>query len=187
VTKRFGKPLNLQIGINPEIVEIAIGSIPDWISFVSEKKEMRVPDTGLDLLDDNNFIRLEDAIKKIRGSLKDVKISLCLEARIENLVKANQLGVDAVEIYTGEYARFFFNGDDVEKYILQFKNASSFLHDHKIQCHAGQGITDENIVPLLSQNIFDSYTVGHWAICNGLFNGLSNTIKNLKILLNGNH
>jgi pyridoxine 5-phosphate synthase len=185
VTKRFGKPLNLQIGIDPEILEIAIASTPDWISFVPERKELRVPDAGLDILDDNTFIRLEDAIKKIRGSLKDVKISLCLEAKIENLVKASQLGVDAVEIYTGEYAKVFFNGDEVENFIIQFRNASNYLHDHQILSHAGQGLTEENIKPLLAQKIFDEYNIGHWVICQGLFTGLANTIKNLKTLFNG--
>ena len=31
VTKRFGKPINLEMGVDPEIVEIAIASTPDWI------------------------------------------------------------------------------------------------------------------------------------------------------------
>lgn len=185
VTKRFGKPLNLQIGINPEILEIAIASTPDWISFVSERKEVRLPEIGFDILDDNNFIRLEDAIKKIRSSLKDVKISLCLEAKKENLDRAVQLGIDAVEIYTGEYAKVFFNGDDVDNYIIQFQNASAFLHDHNIACHAGQGLTDENIKPLLNKKVFDEYNIGHWITCSSLFNGLANTIKNLKNLFDG--
>lgn len=182
VTKRFGKPLNLQIGINPEILEIAIASSPDWITFVSEKKDMRLLEVGLDLQDDNNYIVLEDAVKKIRETLKDVKISVCLEAKIENLVKATQLGLDAVEINTGEYAKVYFNGDDVDSFLTQFKNASKYLHDHQTLCHCGQGLTDENIKPLLEQKIFDEYNLGHWVICHGLFNGLSNTIKSLKLL-----
>ncbi|MBY0414281.1 MAG: pyridoxine 5'-phosphate synthase, partial [Bdellovibrionales bacterium] len=34
VTKRFGKPLNLEMGVNPEIVEIAMASNPEWICLV---------------------------------------------------------------------------------------------------------------------------------------------------------
>jgi pyridoxine 5-phosphate synthase len=170
----------LQIGVSVDILEIALASTPDWISFVSERKDLRVPDSGLDILDDNTYIRLEDGIKKLRSTLKDIKISICLEAKIENLVRAVQLGVDAVEIYTGEYAKVFFNGDDVENFITQYKNASKYLHDHQIQIHAGQGLTDENIRPLIAEKLFDGYNLGHWVICNGLFNGLPNTIKNLK-------
>lgn len=185
VTKRFGKPLNLQIGVSSDILEIAIGSTPDWISFVPEKREQRAADGGLDLLSVDNFIRLEEAIKKIRGSLKETQISLVLEANIDNLIKAKELGVDAVEIYTGEFAKVFFNGDDVDNFVMQFKSASNFLHENSIRCHAGQGLTEENIKPLLKEKIFDEYNVGHWVICHGLFHGLASTIKNLKNLLIG--
>jgi pyridoxine 5-phosphate synthase len=185
VTKRFGKPLNLQIGLSPEILEIALGSTPDWISFVPEKRDQRVALGGLDILSDNNFILLEEAVRKIRSILKDAKISLVLEAKIENLAKAKELGVDAVEICTSEYAKVFFNGDDVDNFIMQFKSASTYLHDQHITCHAGQGITEENIKPLLEQKIFNEYNIGHWVICNGLFQGLPTTVKSLKSLIAG--
>ena len=180
VTKRFGKPLNLEMGVNPEIVEIAIASTPDWICLVPEKREEKTTEGGLDLLDDSNFIRVEDAVKKLKASIKDVKISLFLEAKIETLVRAKELPIDAVEIHTGEFAKVFANGDDVSKFIEQYKNAREFLHNHKIAAHAGHGLTDESVRPLLEEKIFEEYNIGHWIICHSLFNGLSNTIKGLK-------
>jgi pyridoxine 5-phosphate synthase len=180
VTKRFGKPLNLEMGVNPEIVEIAIASTPEWICLVPEKREEKTTEGGLDLLDDSNFIRVEEAVKKLKSSIKDVKISLFLEAKIETLVRAKELPIDAVEIHTGEFAKVFANGDDTSKFIEQFKNAREFLINHKIACHAGHGLTDESVKPLLESKIFEEYNIGHWIICHALFNGLSNTIKSLK-------
>lgn len=180
VTKRFGKPLNLEMGVNPEIVEIAIASTPEWICLVPEKRAEKTTEGGLDLLDDSNFIRIEDAIKKLKASIKDVKISLFLEAKIEVLVKASELPIDAVEIHTGEFAKVFANGDDTSKFIEQYKSAREFLHNHKIACHAGHGLTEESVKPLLEQKIFVEYNIGHWIICHSLFNGLANTIKSLK-------
>ncbi len=180
VTKRFGKPLNLEMGVNPEIVEIAVASTPEWICLVPEKRAEKTTEGGLDLLDDSNFIRIEDAIKKLKASIKDVKISLFLEAKIEVLVKASELPIDAVEIHTGEFAKVFANGDDTSKFIEQYKSAREFLHNHKIACHAGHGLTEESVKPLLEQKIFVEYNIGHWIICHALFNGLANTIKSLK-------
>lgn len=180
VTKRFGKPLNLEMGVNPEIVEIAIASSPEWICLVPEKREEKTTEGGLDLLDDNNFIRIEEAVKKLKSSIKDVKISLFLEARIETLNRAKELPIDAVEIHTGEYAKVFANGDDYSKFIEQYQQARVFLHDHKIACHAGHGLTDESVVPLLESKLFEEYNIGHWIICNAIFNGLATTIKSLK-------
>lgn len=180
VTKRFGKPLNLEMGVNPEIVEIAMASNPEWICLVPEKRQEKTTEGGLDLLDDGNFIRIEEAVKKLKGNIKDVKISLFLEAKIEVLVRAVQLNIDAVEIHTGEYARVFSNGDEVGKFIEQYKSAKDFLTTHKIATHAGHGLTNESVVPLLESKIFEEYNIGHWIICHALFNGLSNTVKNLK-------
>lgn len=182
VTKRFGKPLNFEMGVNPEIVEIAIASTPEWICLVPEKRVEKTTEGGLDLLDDSNFIRIEDAIKKLKESIKDVKISLFLEAKIEILVKAKELPIDAVEIHTGEFAKVFANGDDTSKFIEQYKNAREFLKNHKIACHAGHGLTDESVRPLLEEQIFEEYNIGHWIICHALFNGLSNTVKSLKAI-----
>lgn len=180
VTKRFGKPLNLEMGVNPEIVEVAIASTPEWICLVPESRAEKTTEGGLDLLDDDNFIRLEEAVKKLKASIKDVKISLFLEAKIDMLMRAIELPIDAVEIHTGEFAKIFSNGDDVSPFIEQYKNAREFLHNHKIACHAGHGLTDESVVPLLENRIFEEYNIGHWIICHSLFTGLANTIKSMK-------
>ncbi len=180
VTKRFGKPLNLEMGVNPEIVEIAIASTPEWICIVPEKRQEKTTEGGLDLLDETNYQKVRDAVDKIKSSLKDIKISLFLEAKLETLVKASELNIDAVEIHTGEFAKVFSNGDDISKFIEQYKNAKEFLQTKKIACHAGHGLTDESVIPLLESKIFEEYNIGHWIICHSLFNGLSHTIKNLK-------
>ncbi len=180
VTKRYGKPLNLEMGIDPEIIEIAIASNPEWICLVPEKRQEKTTEGGLDLADDNNFIRLEEAVRKLKSSIKDVKISLFLEANIETLIKASELKIDAVEIHTGEYAKAFLNGDDTTRYINQFKKAQEFLQKNNIACHAGHGLTDESVIPLLEEKLFEEYNIGHWIICDALFNGLNTTIKNLK-------
>lgn len=180
VTKRFGKPLNFEMGVNPEIVEIAIASSPEWICIVPEKRQEKTTEGGLDLLDDANFIRIEEAVQKLKSSIKDVKISLFLEAKIEVLIKATQLNIDAVEIHTGEYARVFGHGDDINKFIEQYKAAKEFLTNNKIATHAGHGLTDLSVIPLLEHKIFEEYNIGHWIICNSLFHGLSTTVKNLK-------
>jgi pyridoxine 5-phosphate synthase len=109
---------------------------------------------------------------------------LFLEAKIEILVRAKELPIDAVEIHTGEFAKVFSNGDDISGFIKQYKDAQEFLYNHKIACHAGHGLTNESIIPLLEYKIFEEYNIGHWVICNAVFNGLANTVINLKTIFN---
>lgn len=180
VTKRFGKPLNLEMGSHPEIVEIAIASSPDWICLVPESRLEKTTEGGLDLLNTNTFIRVEEAVKKLKSSIKDVKISLFLESNIEILLKAKELNIDAVEIHTGDFARVFNHDNEIQRYLQSYKKSYDFLEQHGIKCHAGHGLTLESVVPLLEQRLFEEYNIGHWIVCQAVFDGLGNVVKKFK-------
>lgn len=183
VTKRFGRPLRLEIGLNLEIIEVALAAHPEWICLVPEKNEERTIGHGLDLKNDELFMRTEAAIQKMRESLPEVKIAILLEANLEYMVKAKDLKIDAIEVHTGEFAKTFLNGDDVESFLKNFRDCHEFLKSINKDFVAGHGLSSESLVPLLSEKIFSEYSIGHWAICDALFNGLPTTVKNLKVLM----
>ena len=51
VTTKFNRPLNLEIGTDFEIAQIAANLRPEWICVVPEKREERTTEGGLNLLD----------------------------------------------------------------------------------------------------------------------------------------
>lgn len=180
VTKRYGKPLNLEMGSHPEIVEIAIASNPEWICLVPEKRQEKTTEGGLDLLDDATFIRIEEACQKLKANIKDVKISLFLEANPKILEKAFTLNADAVEVHTGEYAKKFLNGEDITPYLQKFAAAKEMIVANKWGCHAGHGLTLESVEPLLEKNLFVEYNIGHWIIAQAVFDGLGSVVKKFR-------
>ena len=180
VTKKYGKPLNLEMGCHPEIVDIAIATTPDWICLVPEKREERTTEGGLDLIDENNFHRVQESCTKLRAGLPHVKISLFLEASAATLERAAKLPIDAVEIHTGDYARAFLEGEPIEDFVGHFRRAHQLLGQYNLGCHAGHGLTQESILPLLESGIFAEYNVGHWIICQALFDGLGKVVKTMK-------
>lgn len=181
VTKRHGVPLNLEMGCHPEIIEIAIAASPEWICLVPEKRQEKTTEGGLDLLDDSTFIRLEEACKKLKAEIKDVKISLFLEASSEILNRAFMLKADAVEIHTGEYAKKHLNGEDITPFIKKFEAAKLLIKQNNWGCHAGHGLTLESVEPLLEAKIFEEYNIGHWIVAQALFDGLGPVIKKFKV------
>ncbi len=182
VTKRHGVPLNLEMGCHPEIIEIAIASNPEWICLVPEKREEKTTEGGLDLLDDSTFIRVEEACKKLKANIKNVKISLFLEANSEILNRAFSLKADAIEIHTGEYAKKFLNGEDITPFIKKFEMAQKLIQTNKWGCHAGHGLTLESVEPLLEAKLFEEYNIGHWIIAEAIFEGLGPVVKKFKTL-----
>lgn len=182
VTKRYGKPLNLELGCNDEIVEIAIATAPEWVCLVPEKREERTTEGGLDLVTSANFEKVNKTCELIKEKSPNTKISLFLEADLQTLELASKMKIDAVEVHTGDYARAHLLEEDFSKYLTQFKAAHEFLLSKKINCHAGHGLTKESVVPLLENNLFEEYNIGHWIICQAVFNGLGNVTKDLQSL-----
>lgn len=183
VTKRYGKPLNLEMGCHPEIVDIAVATNPDWVCLVPENRAERTTEGGLNLCDEANFNRVAQSMKRLKEA--GIKISLFLEASQDILKKAQELAPDAVEIHTGDYARAFIENEEIGVFLDHYREAKLFLEKNSIACHAGHGLTKESVLPLLKEGLFAEYNIGHWIISQAVFDGLSTVVRNLKKLFQG--
>ncbi len=184
VTERYGRPLNLEMGCADEIIEVAIATEPDWICLVPEKREEKTTEGGLDLNSEQNFNKIEQTVNLLKDALPKTKISLFVEANENILKKCLQLSIDAVEIHTGDYARAILHGNDTKVFLDQFIKAKDLIKEKKIGFHAGHGLTDKSLAPLVKANIFEEYNIGHWIICQALFEGLPAVVKNLLKIMN---
>lgn len=186
VTQRYGKPLNLELGVDPGIIEIAIDAKPDWICVVPEKREERTTEGGLNLLDQENFTKVKEACERFKSQIPGVKISLFVEAHRETLEKCVDLDIDAVEIHTGDYAQAFLQDNPIDEYLERFKSEKEFIESKNIGYHAGHGLTDESLAPLALAKLFAEYNIGHWIICDAVFSGLESSVKKLIKVLENN-
>jgi pyridoxine 5-phosphate synthase len=184
VTDNFGVPLNFEMGASSDIIGIAIDIKPAWICLVPEKREEKTTEGGLNLRDKEPFERIKKTCEQLKAQIPDVKISLFVEANKETLERCIELKVDAVEIHTGDYAIDFNEGNDVSQHLKMYENAHKQMTGAGIGFHAGHGLSDESLKPLVEQGLFVEYNIGHWIICRSVFDGLSNTVKKLNQILN---
>ena len=184
VTERYGRPLNLEIGANDEIVQVAIEVKPEWVCLVPEKREEKTNEGGLDLLDEVNFKKISGVCDLLKKEIPSVKISLFVEASEQILNRCTQMNIDAVEIHTGDYAKAILEENPIRNYLEKFKHGKEIITKANMGYHAGHGLTDESLIPLVEQGLFAEYNIGHWIICDAVFNGLSNSIKKLTNILN---
>ena len=184
VTERYGRPLNLEIGANDEIVQVAIEVKPEWVCLVPEKREEKTTEGGLDLLDEVNFKKISGVCDLLKKENPSVKISLFVEASEQILNRCTQMNIDAVEIHTGDYAKAILEENPISDYLEKFKHGEEIITKANMGYHAGHGLTDESLIPLVEQGLFAEYNIGHWIICDAVFNGLTNSIKKLTTILN---
>ncbi|MBT7608877.1 MAG: pyridoxine 5'-phosphate synthase [Bacteriovoracaceae bacterium] len=187
VTKQFNKPLNLEIGCIPEIVNIAINIAPEWVCLVPENREEKTTEGGLNLTRDPIFQKVKETCEKLKTETPNSKISLFLESNNQILAKAAELPIDAVEIHTGDFARAHINNENTEELLKSFENSLIFLKSKDIACHAGHGLTINSVKPLVEKNLFQEYNIGHWVIAVSVYEGLKNVVRDLKNTLNGNN
>ncbi|MAX65846.1 MAG: pyridoxine 5'-phosphate synthase [Bacteriovoracaceae bacterium] len=183
ITDQAQIPLNFEMGANADILAIACEVKPQWVCLVPEKREEKTTEGGLDLLSQENFSKIKFACEQLKEHIPNLKISLFVEANIDILKKCIELGVDAVEIHTGDYAIAFNQQKDIQDYLTQFECAYNFLADTGIGFHAGHGLTDESLRPLVDQGHFSEYNIGHWIISQSVFEGLKSVVKRLNSIL----
>lgn len=183
VTEKYGKPLNLELGANEDIIEVACEVKPDWICLVPEKREEKTTEGGLDLKDLANFDKISKACERFKKSIPGVKISLFVEADPEILGLCAKMQIDAVEIHTGDYAKAVLEENPIEPFLDKFAKGKQIIESHNLGYHAGHGLTDESLLPLVENKLFAEYNIGHWIICDAVFNGLANSINKLNKIL----
>ncbi len=185
VTKSFKKPLNLEMGCAEDIIDLAIDVNPEWICLVPEKREERTTEGGLNLNDSAQFEKIKATCEKLKSNIEGLKISLFLEANEVIDRKAIELKslIDAVEVHTGDYAKVFLENGNIEPHLEQFKKTYHRLKEHNIHVHAGHGLTDESVLPLVQQGLFEEYNIGHWIIAQSIFEGLGTVVEKMLSLM----
>lgn len=184
ICRKFGMPLNLEMGASPEMVKIAINQRPEWVCLVPEKREERTTEGGLDLIDDGNFQRIKEACEVIKNGTPETKISLFVQASENVLERCLELKADAVEIHTGDYAKDFLLKKSLSPHLERFRKGSLKMKARGWGYHAGHGLTYDSLEPLLQEGDFEEYNIGHWIIAESVFIGLGHVVKEMLTLIN---
>ena len=178
--QKYQRPLNLEMGCHPEIVELACRQRPEWVCLVPEKREERTTEGGLALEDGATFARVLHAVDVLAKKTPDTRVSLFIEASASAIAKSLQLPIHAVEIHTGDYAKDFLEKKPLSKYLNMYRVAHQQIKAAGRGFHAGHGLTRESLQPLLQQGLFEEYNIGHWIVSEAVFVGLGSVVAQMR-------
>jgi pyridoxine 5-phosphate synthase len=170
--------LNFELSCAPEIVQIACSVRPEQATLVPEKRQEVTTEGGLDLRPRSPELR--NAIATFRDS--GISVSLFIDPDDQQVRIAKELGVDAVELHTGQYAEA--RGQEQLRELRRLEHASQLVNDLGLKLHAGHGLTYQNVRPLAAIPGMRELNIGHSIVSRAVLVGIKEAVREMKLLLN---
>ncbi len=171
--------LNLEMSVDPEIVEIACRVRPDQATIVPENRQEVTTEGGLDVV--GNFETVKNVVSALIG--KGIQVSLFIDPEPEQIKASREVGVNMVEFHTGRYAEKFHAGGDYEKELEVLRKMTSFGIGKGLVVCAGHGLTYLNVVPVAKIGGMHELNIGHSIISRALFYGILEAVAKMKELV----
>jgi pyridoxine 5-phosphate synthase len=195
-------PLNLECAKYEEMINIAISNNPYRVTLVPEKREELTTEGGL-IIDENDKTLIQ-AIKKLQ--FNGIEVSLFIDPCVDAVNSSLALGVEWIELHTGEYSNIFgmlygnlsSSHHSIKRLELPRKELktklqyeltkiieiSNYATELGLKVAAGHGLNYQNISNIASINNILELNIGQSIIARSLFTGLYQAIVDMKKRLN---
>ena len=169
--------LNLELACNREVVDIACEVLPDQATLVPERREEVTTEGGLDAVGGR------DAVKRTVDQLQQagIAVSLFLDPDIPQIELAADVGAEAVELHTGQYA--LAKGSAQEDELVKLVEAGRRVCQLGMKLHAGHGLNYQNVVPVARIESMWELNIGHSIVARAVMVGMERAVREMKILL----
>jgi pyridoxine 5-phosphate synthase len=177
--------LNMEMSLDEEIVEIALGLLPDQATLVPENRQEVTTEGGLDAR--KEFKRLSAVAKQLRKA--GIVVSAFIDPDDDQILASYEAGCDAMEIHTGAYANaWLLHGKDgrekklaaalaaIQKGLEAGRNAG-------LTVHGGHGLTYQNVAPVATMKAFTEFNIGHSIVSRAVFTGLREATAEMRRLI----
>ena len=170
-------PINLEMAPTLEMKNIALEALPNTVTLVPEKRQEITTEGGLDVVSLKDY--LKDYIKELKEA--GIKVSLFIDPDLEQVDASLEVGADAIEIHTGEYANSY--GKNTEKEIQRIKETAIYAKEKGLKVYAGHGLNYENVVNIAKIKEIEELNIGHSIIANAIFLGLYEAVRKMKEII----
>ncbi len=163
--------LNLEMAATAEMTEIASKVKPAVITLVPERREERTTEGGLDVLAGKGAIAEACAMAKERG----IKTSLFIAPDAAVIEASHDMGVDQIELHTGEYC-----DDPSPGQLERLRKAAGLAAKLGLEVAAGHGLNRHHTVAVAAIDQIVELNIGHAVIADAVMVGLSRAVRDFR-------
>ena len=166
-------PVNLEMAATPEMVAIACRTLPHACCIVPERRAEVTTEGGLDAA--GQFESLLPMVRQLNEA--GIRVSLFIDPDAAQLRAAADLHAPVVELHTGAYA----NGRAGE--LARLREAAALTATLGLECHAGHGLTYDNVSPIAALPQVKELNIGHFLIGEAILIGLDAALRRMRELM----
>ena len=168
--------LNLELGATAAIVRLATRLKPFQATLVPERRQEITTEGGLAL--SGRARKIGAAVDRLAAA--GLRVSLFIDADLATIDRAAALGVPAIELHTGRYARTWRTSGAA---LTALRRAAAHAKALGLAVHAGHGLTYQNVQPVAAIRDIEELNIGHSIVSNAVFWGLEAAVRRMRALV----
>ena len=170
--------LNLELACSDEVLDIACQTKPTQATLVPENRQEVTTEGGLDVV--GQRARLAEAVNRLKAA--GIVVSLFLDADERQIEAGRDLGADAVELHTGQYALAALGAPQAAE-LAKLTRAAGLIVERGMTLHAGHGLTYRNVQPIARITAMSELNIGHSIVARALMVGFQQAVREMKQLI----
>ncbi|OGU66639.1 MAG: pyridoxine 5'-phosphate synthase [Ignavibacteria bacterium RIFCSPHIGHO2_02_FULL_56_12] len=165
---------DLEMAATPEIVRIALRTVPDLVALVPERRRELTTEGGLDI------VRQKTRMKRVIERFHDagIPVSLFVDPIRVQIEASAEAGADMVELHTGEYADAVAGRARLRQF-YRLRAAAALGVSLGLKIHAGHGLHYTNTARIVRIPQVRELSIGYAIIVRALSVGLARAVREM--------
>lgn len=170
--------MNLEMAVTEEMLIIAEKYRPQDCCLVPESREELTTEGGLEVK--GQLSKMRDACARLAEA--GTRVSLFIDPDVEQIEASAEVGAPVIEIHTGRFA----DAETEAERQAEFERIRAAVDagvKAGLHVNAGHGLHYQNVQPIAALVDIRELNIGHAIIADAVFNGLQNSVKEMKRLM----
>jgi pyridoxine 5-phosphate synthase len=167
--------VNLELAAASDVLALAEAWCPAQATLVPERREEVTTEGGIELHSQATRKWLASAVERLKDA--GVRTSLFIDPDPEAVRASADMGADAVELHTGEYANA--RGAEREAQLGRLRRAAALGRSLGTAVHAGHGLTYENVSPVAAVEEIEELNIGHSIVSRAVLVGIERAVREM--------
>jgi pyridoxine 5-phosphate synthase len=171
--------VNLELAAASDVLAIAEQLRPMQATLVPERREEVTTEGGIALATGEARSWVAAAARRLQDA--GIRTSLFIDPEPDALRASAEMGVEAVELHTGEYANT--RGAERREQLARLRRAAAQGCSLGLAVHAGHGLTYENVTPVAAIEEIEELNIGHSIVSRAVLVGIERATREMAELL----